>query len=376
MKSVRNKGKKSVFVVICVLSAILFLFLIVKGYSDLKKTTKIHTSNMVDIIDQRMNSIFLEINDFPGNAADDITLLRKLSCFEDVSNSKENSEIKTNGIKNIEKDFLVFLKQKNVYFQLRYIDKYGNEVVRVNFDGENYEVVHKSKLQDKSERYYFDRVMSLSEGEVYVSRLDLNIENGEIENRGTDQNPIYVPVIRYASPIVDNKGNKQGIIISNVNADYFLEDIRRFQREGEKLFLINNEGYYLAHPDRKKEFGFMLGRDNNFLNDYPEISKEALLDFKKRRFETENYTFSLRHIYPTIGSFETYEGSKKIFGENPEEYFHWTLVSVSNNQEVKKAIFNLKQDYLYSVLFSGTIILVIVGLVFVITYKTNGKRVK
>lgn len=367
-------SKKYIFTAVCVLSVILFLFLIASGYFDLNRTAKIHTSNAVDIIDQRMHSIFLEINNFPGNAASEIIFLSKLSSFKDAVNNSQGSEIKANGVKNIEKDFLEFIKQNSAFYQLRYIDKNGNEIVRVDFDGENYKATPKSKLQDKSWRYYFDKAMSLDEGEVYISPLDLNIENEEIENRGTEKNPAYVPVIRYATPVFDKERNKRGIIITNIYADYFLEDIRRFQREGEKVFLINNEGYYLAHPNRSKEFAFMFDKDDTIYKDYTEVFKETLLDFSKRRLETEDYVFSFRHVYPTIGSFEINEGSKKVFKKNSEEDFYWILISVSDKKEIEKAENNLKEAYFISMVFSGVIISIIVALVFVLVFNYRSVR--
>ncbi len=369
-------NKKFLFGLICILFLILLGFLVVRDYSNLNKNLKIRNASTLDIIDQRINSIFLEINNFPGNAANEIIFLSKLSCFKDVINNEEGSELKINGVKNIEKDFLEFLKQSSAYYQLRYIDKNGSEIVRVDFDGENYKVIPKSKLQDKSWRYYFNQAMGLDEGEVYISPLDLNIENGEIENRGTERNPVYVPVIRYATPVVNNEGGKEGIIITNIYADYFLEDIRRFQREGEEVFLINGEGHYLTHPDKRKEFGFMLDKDNTFYKDYTEVSEEILQDFSKRRLETKDYIFSFRHIYPTIGSFEIYEGSKKVFGKNSEESYYWTLVSVSEKKEIEKATNNLKETYIFSMVFSGVIISTIAVLAFVLVFKYRSGRVR
>ena len=361
---------------IILLFAVLFGFLVTRGFSDLNENSKSYTAAAIDMIDQRTDSIFLSINDFPGNAANNILFLSKLSCFKDVADDRD-SEFSIHGIENIKKDFLEFIKQSNAYYQLRYIDEDGYEVIRVDFDGENkYQIIPSGNLQDKSWRYYFNQAMSLDEGEVYISPLDLNIEDGKIENRGTEENPVYVPVIRYATPIADSQGNKKGILIANIYADYFLEDIRRFQREEETVFLVNEKGYYLAHPDREKEFAFMLGENNNFYNDYPEAPKEILSDFSKRRVETEDLIFSFRRIYPTVSSFEVHEGSEKIIGENSENRYFWVLASVTEKEEIRKIFESQEKDNLYFLLFSGTIILAIIILIFVLAFKVNPKTKK
>lgn len=351
------KTKKSILVIIYTFSLSLFAFLIIKSYYEIDQHQKTRDASTRDVVDQRINSIFLTINDFPGSASNDITFLSKLSYFKNPLNQST--------IKNIQQDFLEFIKQNTAYYQLRYLDKNGYEIIRVEFDGENYHIVSEDKLQDKSWRYYFDLAMSLDANQVYISPLDLNIEHEEIENRGTSKDPIYVPVIRYAAPVVDRNGNKQGVLVANIYADYFLEDIRRYQRQGEEAFLIDQEGNYLAHADREKEFAFMFtDKHDNFYNDYPKVSQEILSDINKRSFETKDSLFSVRHIYPAFGSFETYEASKKIFGEDSEKNSHWILISVSDKKELQQASDNLKESYLSSLVLPGIIILVIFWLSF------------
>ncbi len=361
-------SKKFFIGLICLFLAILFLFLALQGRFYLNKTSEFYTSSALDMIDQRMGSLFLEINNFPGGAAEDILFLSKLSCFQDAVNDPKG-EFASRGVKNIRKDFLAFLKQSSAYYQLRYIDKTGQEIVRVDFDGQDYKSISGNVLQDKSLRYYFNQAMSLEPGEVYISPLDLNVENEEIENRGTKNEPIYIPVIRYATPVSDKHGDKKGIIITNIYADYFLEDIRRFQRQGEIVFLINPQGYYLAHPDRGKEFAFMFEKDNNFLNDYPAVPREILSNLNIRRFETDEFIFSFRHIYPTTSNFEIYQGSKRVFGRQSEENYFWVLASVSDKEEINKALGDLKRDYLSFLLFSGIIFVIIITLILILTFK-------
>ncbi len=365
----RLLGKKFIITLISLLLIFLMFFLVTKSYSDLKENSKAYSDITMDMINQRTNSIFLDINNFPGNAANYILFLSKLSSFKDTVNQIDTEDV-VRGTENIEKDFLEFIKQNSAYYQLRYVDENGNEVIKVEFDGKDkYQAISGSNLQDKSWRYYFDQAMSLNEGEIYISPLDLNIENGEIENRGTKDNPVYVPVIRYATPVADSQGNKKGIIITNIYADYFLEDIRRFQREGEAVFLVNAEGSYLAHPDRKKEFAFMFGGNDNFYNDYPNIPRGVLSDFSKRRVENDNLIFSFQRIYPTISSFEVHEGSKTIMGENSQDRYFWVLASVTEKEDIQKNFENLKNNFLFFLFFPGTIILIIIILVFVLAFK-------
>lgn len=358
---------------VCILLLILLIFVGVENHTDLNNNLRVRTADAFSLIDQRMTSLFFEVNIFPRSAGSDVLFLSELSNLNNLINSADY-ESRDNAIENLENDFLGFVKENTVYYQLRYIDEQGDEIIRVDFDGENYTVFSKANLQNKKERYYFNKTMSLDKREVFISPLDLNIEEGIIENRGTEKNPIYVPIMRYATPVFNYNGESKGIIISNIYTNYFLDDIRKFQRQGEKVFLINENGHYLAHPNKSKEYTFMFERNDSFYDDYPEIPKEILLDFSKRRFESDDLVFSFRHIYPTTGSFEIYEGSKKIFGENSEDNYFWTLMIVSEKDIINKTSKNLKTDYLFFLLFSGLIVLVIVVLVFIIAFKNHNSK--
>ena len=241
-------------------------------------------------------------------------------------------------------------------------------------DGENLFIVEEKALQNKKDRYYFEDIMSLNKDEIYVSKLDLNIENKVLENRGTESNPEYVPVIRYSMPVFDYNEVKRGFLIFNIYADYFLEDIRRMDNEAEFSFLVDNDGYYLAHPNRSKEFSFMFGEEERIDLDYGDVGREILKGFEKRVIETEDNLFIFRHLYPTDGTFEIYQGSKKIFGENPEDEHYWVLVSVSHSDAMKGNIKNIKNNFIIFLTFSALLILLIVTLLIVILVMNGNWR--
>jgi len=348
---------------ILLLFVILFSFLITDGYFTLNRDIKISSADSLDIINQRLSSLLSEVNIFPQFVGNDLIFLSRLSSFKKVMSSGESNE---GIISDLENDFLEFLKGSISYYQLGYINNEGNEVVKVEFDGKTYKTIPKENLGNRKEEVYFAETLNFNEGEIFISQISLNMKNGEVENRGTIEYPKYVPIILAAVPTFNENREKTGVIFLSFYADYFLGDIRNFQREGEKVFLISEEGYYLAHPNREKEFAFTFGRDDNIYNDYPEISEEILFDFYKRRFESDNLIFSFKYLYPTAGDFG--------FGENFEERYFWVLVSVSDKDEINKTINELKKEYIYFLLFSGVITLIIIILVFIAIFKGFDKN--
>jgi len=153
--------------------------------------------------------------------------------------------------------FLDIAKTSSNVMQLRYIDKNGNEVIRIERNNPNQEaiVVDKQYLQNKADRYYFKEIMRLRDGEYWYSKLDLNIEYGKIEM------PIK-PVLRIGTPYY-YKGKKEGILIINI----FMEDFLDYLVSSDiyNIFLVDKENYILVDTLHKNEWNRYL--HNSILKD-------------------------------------------------------------------------------------------------------------
>ena len=356
--------KRMIILLVCLILLLLFGFLIFNFFNIYEVTRNDYHAENIDAIGHRMESLFLKINDFPQDEGDDILYLTRIDSLHRLL---DDGKFKWNENKEqLSRDFSNFLGINSAYYQLRYIDENGMEIIRIENDGDNLYLVNESFLQDKGDRYYYKNAMKLDKGEVYVSRLDLNKENGILDNRGSKNFPEYVPTIRYATPVFDFKNRKRGILIFNVYADYFLEDIRRMSGEGDVSFLIDNKGYYLANPNRSKEFSFMFDREDKFDIDYPEVDGTILNSFNKRFVEKNGKIFSFRYLYPTAGTFATYKGAEKIFGENPDNEYYWVLISVSDSNLVNGNIESIRSGFIVSAVFSAMMILLIVVLLSVV----------
>jgi len=158
----------------------------------------------------------------------------------------------------LERAFFFFSQEQKTYDQVRYLDASGWERVRINREGNESRVVTRAELQDKSNRYYFKQGMAVAPGQVYISPFDLNVEHGQIETP-------FKPTLRFASPVKGLSGEKQGVVVLNFLGERLLDRLRQAaQAAGGDLYLVNGQGWWLAGPDRKQEWGFMLpGREKH-----------------------------------------------------------------------------------------------------------------
>ncbi|PLY07043.1 MAG: hypothetical protein C0625_07560 [Arcobacter sp.] len=185
----------------------------------------------------------LHKNEFSSNIKYSEDILKSIIKNRFLDEYIQNENLKT--YTNL-KDFLFSIVQMNKnIMQLRYINEKGKEKIRVDrkkSDDLVY-IVDEKNLQNKSKRYYFINAINSKEGEIYSSKLDLNIENEKIVLP-------YEPVIRFAIPIFI-KGEKKGIIVLNI----FMEELlKRITSSTDfHIYIYNNKNYLLYSNDNNME---------------------------------------------------------------------------------------------------------------------------
>ncbi len=150
--------------------------------------------------------------------------------------------------------FTTLLSRNPTYRQARWIDESGRERLRV-VRGPDGAIRVDHGLQDKSSRYYVQVGLATRPGVVGVSRLDLNVENGEIEEP-------WVPTLRFMIRVTDDMDAPSGLLVVNLDMREILAAIDRAVRDdGINLSLLNQRGEWLLSPVPGDAFAFMEGRD-------------------------------------------------------------------------------------------------------------------
>jgi len=211
------------------------------------------------------------------------------------------------------KEFLAFVNHKKVYDQLRLIDQFGQEIIRVEYRDGNATTTPKENLQNKGDRYYFKNTISLNPGSIYVSPFDLNMEHGKIEIP-------QKPVIRFGVPITNADGEKYGILMLNYLGNDLFHAVESVSSTAEgSVMLINSDGYWLKGLKAEDEWGFMYGdRQGRMLaNQYAE-AWEKISTTETGQFINSRGMFTYSTIYPLANS-------KEI--EISVGNYYWKLIS-------------------------------------------------
>ena len=252
------------------------------------------------------------------------------------------------------------------YDQIRFIDLKGQERIRVNYKNKATHIVKEEDLQNKSHSNYFREGIKLPAGKVYVSPMELNIEYNQIEIP-------YKPVVRFATPVVDEKGNKIGLIVLNYLATELLQNFREHMesRTRGQGMLIGPQGYWMSNHDRANEWGNSLDQvDKKFEHQYPEVW-QAIQQNKEGILKTSKGIFRYKSIDPfsldSIGSYEVEQTIKLTISEQSKENNNWRLVVFLPNETIQNESFFCRKEGKVIIAFLFILVAVIILLLLILS---------
>ena len=301
----------------------LFIFIVASTVfiyrADLKSKKTIFEKNQNGIVDNVTHRVQIELSSI---ISDLMTLSDSKNLYHFLKTNEKNF------LESLSHDFLAFVSRKKIYDQARFLDNLGMEVIRANHNYGDPILVKGDNLQNKSRRYYFKDAFKLKKNEVFVSPFDLNIEQGQIEK------PLK-PMIRFGTPVLDEFGKKQGIVLLNYLGNNLLRHLDRPKDELGSLLLLNNNSFYLKGDQEGVEWGFMFEnrQDSTFARRFPKEWREISKN-KFGQIVTSNGMFTYSTVFPFSESLKSSSGSGKPFEPSEgyitgEKYF-WKIISFAS----------------------------------------------
>jgi len=141
------------------------------------------------------------------------------------------------------------------YLQIRLITRqhYGLELIRFDRDADGLVRVEGNRLQEKGQFAYVFDTLAFSPGRLYASPISVNHEYGAhaAENR---------PTLRLGTPVANGRGQVVGVVVIDVDLAGLLKRLQSDLPSDYQVYLANEWGDFLVHPDSSKTFGFDKGR--------------------------------------------------------------------------------------------------------------------
>jgi len=251
LKKISQKNKNYVYKLFFsfIVFSILLLSSIIFIHVSFTQKQKLETFKFQSSLQYKEKKLFLD--NFLQKRKDSLLAISNNPYFREFVANK-NYEYNTDFL------FYTIMEENKDYMQFRYINSKGDEVLR--FDRKSYgQIAYKvAYLQNKKNRYYYTETSKLKEGEVFISKIDLNVENGKI------QEP-HVYVIRVSTPIYIH-GTYKGILIVNIFMEQFL---KVFQLSPiYNIYLLNKDGEFIQNR-------FNMGKE--LLNKILKTKNETIL---------------------------------------------------------------------------------------------------
>lgn len=261
-------------------------------------------THSTDLVDQKFSSYLDEIQKDILHISASPYLQKYLSTLD------ENDKIL------LEREYMSVISSKADLSQIRFIgiEDQGKEMIRVERRENEILITTKEKLQQKGNRNYFKETIGLKKGMVYISNINLNKEYGEISLPKT-------PTLRVASPVFLD-GELKGVLVINTNLTILFKALETIVDKEMKLFLLNNEGHYIIHPDTTKSYGFEYGKPALFNEDF-KSSPVKIIEEHQNIFHQNNIVYNIQHVDFPKANYDLYCLLAADRSVLLSEYYQW-----------------------------------------------------
>lgn len=240
-------------------------------YSDIEKDVNKRANY---VLDEKSN----EIKNYIRNIEQNLYSIIQNPIFIDYLNRMDDKTIHF-----VENLFLNTSMSNKNFFQVRFLGLDGKELIRIDKDKvtNNSFIVGKQNLQDKSNRYYFQDTIKLSQGTYWRSKIDLNVEHDKIEK------PIR-PTIRVSTPVYHNE-KLYGIVIVNVDLTSLFISIK--QSAEFDVYMVDPDGFFLIHPNDKYSWSRYLKTNYKINDTFPSKYLKILEDINYQSIDLNSVSF-------------------------------------------------------------------------------------
>ena len=185
----------------------------------------------------------------------------------------------------------------------------GREIVRVERHGAFVRRVPGEQLQSKIHRPYVRRTITMPPGQIFVSGIELNREQGRLD----------VPhwaTMRVATPAVGPGDTVYGVVVINFDADRLLANLRMPDNDWATIFVADAKGDFVVHPDPAKRFGSESGARHRIEDEFPNLARAKALDTMQLNSSAGRQRYVAMHVLkfdPTA-----FDGSLTLFASADE----------------------------------------------------------
>lgn len=199
--------------------------------------------------------------------------------------------------------FATFLQNRPSYLQASFVGEApdNRELVRVTKRDGEIRRIAASHLRHRDASPFVQSVLDLDPGTLHLSDIVLSREYESTSSRS-------IPVLHAAVPVHTSSGQVFGLVMISVDMRTVLKTVRSLAEPSIDLYLVNQQGSFLVHPDSTRTLEYAPGDDYRFGDAFPQLRSW----FQSHRDEARIERLEAGSDPPTIAYFEHIS-----FGDDP-----------------------------------------------------------
>lgn len=244
-------------------------------------------------IKERVGSFFQGVEEnlqFLGASPSFRSFIASLSEDERLHPSESTSEVIS--------ELIAYAERTGIFYQIKFIDKDGDEVFGIDRREGRYRSVTEDELSRSRNRFYLYLVGEIPSNEATFIPVELK----------RDRSDDLLPAISCVYPVYQPE--LAGILVFQIYAQSFFKIVEQEIPHGPSgtVMLVNAEGYYLYHSDKKKDWNRLLAskETDNLAADYGGSIAETVLSTATTSFyETDGEIVAHAPLFagvPVLGS--------------------------------------------------------------------------
>lgn len=190
----------------------------------------------------------------------------------------------------------------------------GRELIKIQRNNGVVEKAEPDYLFQKANRTFYIETTKIKQGEVYLSDINLLRVNNQLSIP-------YQITLRASTPIYSTDNKLFGMVVLNVDLAEEFYNLQKNILSDSQLFLLDEEGTYLIHPDKSKTFGKDLEKNFRWQLDAPPI--EQADDFSLIQYSKKSY----------------YQAHKAVELGSGTNLRHYQLVILYPESKIAEAVF-------------------------------------
>ncbi len=226
------------------------------GYNSIKSTRHSLTDDTLRKMYLNVFSMGKDIENHLNNAKGDLLYLQSSAPLEYLLEAMEFNDMASVIYWRtlLEKEFSSLVEQKNVYLQVGFLSRNGDEIALVVYDMNRPIVLPMKSLHNQRESGYFRIATELSKGEIVSIPLRSYVVKG--------LNLSNIALMRYITPVYNRNGKWMGIIYLDVIGKHIYNTVKMSIMDKDfKAILINNKGFYFFNPEWEVEKNLLDTKD-------------------------------------------------------------------------------------------------------------------